>query len=484
VVRYLGEAVAIARRLQPEGGGDPLRIATWERWLGLAHLALGSTREGRTLLQQALVRLGYSIPERTPALFWRLGVLILWLLVHALLGHRPRRRAPPEERGALLEAARAGEALGQIHYFTNELYEGVHAGLLAMVVAERAGPSAELARACANMGIAMAVTGLDPLARAYADRARAIAEAVGEPSALAYVLEIVGVYEAGRGHLRKAWQLFESAAEVAERTGDRRRWEEVLANLGFLSHHEGRYEESYGHYGALLASGRVRGDVQTESWGLIGQARSLIAFGQTEAAEALILAGRKVIERSARLIDRSIEAEARGFMAVMQLRRGAYEAARESADILLATVERSPLFSYYSMQVYATAAEVHLACWERLRDRPEKECEPARRSVFAALRALKRFAAAFPIAEPLAVLWYGVGEWLAGRPRHARHLLEWAATQRSMPYGAALARYQLGRLLGTGEEARALLERAAEGFEALEAAYDLARCRRALEEMA
>lgn len=482
-VRYLGEAVAIAQGLPPEEGFDPLRIATWQRWLGLAHLALGSTREGRTLLQQALVRLGYSIPERTLGLVWRLGVLILWLLVHALFGHRLKGRLPPERRAALLEAARAGEALGQIYYFTNELYEGVHAVLLSVAAAERAGPSAELARACALMGIAMAVTGLDPLAHTYAGRARAIAEAVGDLPALAYVLEIVGVYEAGRGHLRKAWQLFESAVEVAERTGDRRRWEEVLANLGFLSHHEGRYEESYGHYGALLDSGRTRGDVQTESWGLIGQARSLLSFGQTEAAEALIVAGRKVIERSAKLIDRSIEAEAHGFTALVHLRRGQYEAARESADVILAMVERSPLFSFYSMQVYATAAEVYLACWERLRGQSERDCERARRSAFAALRALKRFASAFPIAEPLALIWYGVGEWLADRPRHARHLLEWAATQRRMPYGAALARYQLGRLLASGEEARAYLERAAEGFEALEAAYDVARCERALQEI-
>ena len=66
----------------------------------------------------------------------------------------------------------------------------------------------------------------------------------------------------------------------------------------------------------------MRGDVQTESWGLIGQARSLLAFGQTEAAEAQVLAGRKVIERSAALLDRSIDAEAHGFLAQVQLRRG------------------------------------------------------------------------------------------------------------------------------------------------------------------
>ncbi|MBI1878215.1 MAG: hypothetical protein HYR94_08320 [Chloroflexi bacterium] len=99
-------------------------------------------------------------------------------------------------------------------------------------------------------------------------------------------------------------------------------------------------------------------------------------------------------------------------------------------------------------------------------------------------QALRQYARAFPIGQARAWLWQGLYHWLSGQP--ARAYSAWqkslaAAERLTMPYEQALALYEMGRHLPAAEpKRRAYLSRAAEGFEQLDAAYDLARVRQAL----
>jgi hypothetical protein len=75
-------------------------------------------------------------------------------------------------RGGALEAARAYERLAILNYYASARVPGVGAVLHQVNLAERLGPSPELARAYGTMSAAAGIVQLRSLARRYAQRAR------------------------------------------------------------------------------------------------------------------------------------------------------------------------------------------------------------------------------------------------------------------------------------------------------------------------
>ena len=67
----------------------------------------------------------------------------------------------------LLDSAKCYERLAEIFYLSNERKELLNALVTTLNLAERAGPSAELARAYANSCFAAGLAGLHRLARSY-----------------------------------------------------------------------------------------------------------------------------------------------------------------------------------------------------------------------------------------------------------------------------------------------------------------------------
>ncbi|MCL4295883.1 MAG: AAA family ATPase [Anaerolineae bacterium] len=513
-VRFLGQAVAISEsRFNMRRGGRglparsarreeqgrdissaPLRRSRWERQLGEAYLGLGQLAESREHLERAVALLGWPQPKQQ---FKQITSLLGQLLQQ--ISHRlwPANLAhtDPERQSVLLEAARTYERLGEIHYWSNETFPAIYAAVRTLNLAERAGPSPELARAYANMCLVAGFAALRSLADAYSRRALAVAQEVQHHPALAWVVELTGVYAIGVGQWVKANETLRQGARVAQQLEDRRRWEECTTALGDISFFQGKFAESLSMWPEVLASARRRGDTQAQSWGLAGQLRSLLALGEQRTEQALTTL--QTLENVVRDdIGSADKINSYGVIALLRWRLGQSELAQSAAAEGVTWIGRSSPTGYGIIHGYNNVAEVCLALWEaeeglgvggwgsesqnrKSRQGHTSEIQNLKSNVWQACQALRQYARAFPSGRPRAWLWQGLYDWLSGQPNKAyaawRKSLA-AAERLAMPYEQALALYEMGRHLPAADpNRRTHLTRAAEIFRQLNAMYDLSR---------
>jgi tetratricopeptide (TPR) repeat protein len=384
------------------------------------------------------------------------------------------RRAAMRER--LIEAVRASELLVQVLYYSQETWPGVLLAMRALNLAEEAGDSPELARTYGQNCLAAGVVPLPRLARAYAVRALATARACEQPPAEAYVLEMVGVLEAGLGGFVAARAALERGAELGRRLRDERRAEECTSNLGVVVHHQGDFDGSVALFREVAASAQGRGDVQAESWGLLGQARNDLARGDCDSTLRWVDAARAHLERRPERFDRPAQAEVYALSAAALLRLGRLDAARREAVRVLEVLGDVRPVSWYSTQAYGAAAEVAMGLLEAAGDgASQSDVELAHRACALA----SRFASVFPIGVPQATLWQGLLAWARGRHRRARAAWRAGLAQAErlgMPWERGLALYEIGRHWDAGDPRRAeCLTAAIAVFREIGARRDLAR---------
>jgi tetratricopeptide (TPR) repeat protein len=418
------------------------------RQLGEAHLGSGNMPAARRQLAEALLQLGYPPPATPWALWVGLVGQILQQAAHRVwpgyFFNQARYKAP------LREAAHIGILLGLIYYLGQEVLSLLHVGFRTVNLGEKAGPSPELARGYANLGVIAGLIPLHPLARLYNRRALATAHQVDQPLSLAWVLTVTGVYQAGVGQWEQAEAALKRSMELCEQVGDQRRWEESAAQLGMTFSLQGRFEESAALYGHVYQSAQRRGDPQLQAWSLNGQARNLLPLNRLDEALALLLQAEQLLAKEVGPLSRI---NVYGTLALAHLRQGNVDSARHAADTAAKLIATSPQTSYYVLQGYAAVAEVYLSLWEkgledggwRMEDAAPNgsstsDVEPG---VLAqrACRALNRFGRVFPIGQPRARLYQGQFEWLSGRPAKARALWQkglTAAQQQHMPYEQTL----------------------------------------------
>lgn len=494
-VRFLDEAISLAKLYS--GGHEPLkgdsngssknvsrppthlRRSRWERQLGEAYLGLGQLAESREHLEQAVAMLGWPQPDQRVRHVTSLLGQVLQQISHRLWPVH-LVQADPNRQAVLLEAVRTYERLGEIYYWSNQTLPAIYAALCTLNLAERAGPTPELARAYANMCLVAGFASLRSLAESYSRRAQAAARNAQHHPALAWVLELTGVYAIGVGQWAKARDTLRQGALVAHHLEDHRRWEECATALSEVSFFQGRFAESLKLWPDIYASARRRGDAQAQSWGLAGQLRSLLALGEHSTEQALT-----ILQTLASLLREDIgsadKINSHGVVALLHWRLGRPEQAHEAAEAAVYYITESSPTGFGIIHGYNNAAEVCLALWEAAitSDAAQVEANTLKANAEQTCQALHKFARAFPIGQPRAWLWQGLYEWLSGRPAKARAAWQksLAAAQRlEMPYEQALALYELGRHWPANDpHRRTHLTRAADIFSQLKARYDLER---------
>ncbi|MDP8987184.1 MAG: AAA family ATPase [Actinomycetota bacterium] len=452
-----------------------VRRAEWERGLGEALLGQGRAADAREHLRRAVALAGWPEPRSKAGLVLR---LLSQVAVQALarLGLRWlffRTRATQEQNA---EAAAGYVRLVETYWLSNDSLRMVYAAVAGLNVAERAGPSPDLARAYAIVCMASGSVPLHALARIYARRALETAHAVGQLEPLAYCSLITSVYAIGVGDWARAREGLHRAHEIFEELGDRRFAGYALGLLGMAANAEGDYDTSGRHFSALYVEGERHGSVQHQLWGLAGQAVGWLRKGRSDEALRLLQVAHTLVAEKPDPVD-TLRIEA--LLAVVHLRRGDPGRCREwvAAAWRAAGVRRS-VAAVALLQPYWALSDAALALWER----GEDETAPvlARR----ARRELRRYARLFPIGRPRALVNGGLALWLGGRTRAARR--SWraglkAAERLQMPYEAARAHYEIGRHLPEADPARRLhLEQASQLFAGLGAEDDVARARGAL----
>lgn len=471
---------------------SPLRLARWERQLGQAHLGLGNLAQGRKHLSQALGFLELPVPGQTLSFAVHLIRQALRQVWHRLRPPRTDRQSS-EEKERLLEGARATERLGEINYWSNETTSAIYAVLRTLNLAERAGPSPELARAYANMCLVAGFISWHSLAQAYARRAQEVAQSVEHRAALAWVLEIIAIYSIGVGNWPYAIELLVEGARLSDQLKDQRRWAECLRTRGDTLNFQGKFTESAELWPAIYTSAHRRGDAQAQSWGLAGRLRTLLPQGQHNTETAIA-----AVSRLEMLLSENIgptdEANSYGILALVYLRRGQLHLAHQAGDAAARLITQSSPTGFGTIHGYVSVPEVYLTLWEMqvnpAFDAPPNSFQPnipvqiLKHKALQACQALHKYARTFPIGRPRAWLWQGLHDWLAGRPNKAHaawHKSLDTARQLGMLYEQGLAHYQIGRHLPLDDpHGQQHLTQAAQIFTQIKATYDLARTERVL----
>jgi len=472
------EALEEAFRLAAVQGAPAIPVlqrAHWRRQLGEAWLGLGKLPESRAALEQAVALLGFPVPASKPGLVGSLLQRVTGQLV-ARLGGRSPTAAPPQERAVLLEAAQAYLRLLETYFFLAGPEETLDAALRALMVAERAGPSPELARAYALTGWIISMVPAFKVTDLYL---RLAAEQLATPQGAAArqpVQFFTGFSRVASGRWAEGRAALEEAVALAERLGDKRRWIEAVCGLSTLLHYEGAYAQRV-QMGAdvLYTSARRQGDFQAEAWGILDQLESLLALGDIARSGPLLDALEPFLDED---IGRSEQVWGHGLLALGRLLQGrgeeALQAARKANE---ASAVLDPV-AVYCFEGYAAAAEVLLA----LAEAPEG-LSVDRAALLAqakiACRSLRKYAKVFPIARARAELGEALLDRLQGRSSRAvgglrRSVASAAGFQ--MPFEEARAHFELGRALGPAtEEGRTELRAAAEAYRRLGAARELTR---------
>jgi tetratricopeptide (TPR) repeat protein len=454
---------------------DHFRRGCWERQLAEAYYNLGDLSQSLQHFRTALEHLHHPLPRtQWGTLLTALGQVARQVL-HRLLPRWFVGKAG-KHKAQHLEVARAYERVVEIYYLENEKISTMQAAFTALNLSETVGTCPELARNYAHATIFSGLLMQHRLARAYAERARVMAQAVQQPSCTAYVNLIRGVYWVTVGEWEAGEEDLVSAMQIAEHIGEKRRWYESASTLTTLLSRKGDYRRSARLCEELYKSATRRGVPQVQLWGLSWQLWCLLALapdspqmGQLETALAECLA----THRSMPLGDQIL---GYGLLALARWRRGDADLALQTAEAAVEVMSRTNQVAHYLLCAYAALAEVYVGVWTNSGGEGGLQ-QDRQRPLRKLCRVLSQFSWMYPVGRP--ELWQVRGHyaWLCGRS--ARAYRAWrkslAAAERSrMPYEAARAHFVLAQYLPAEDPKRALhREHAERMFTEIGAAYFL-----------
>lgn len=403
--RHYRRAIALA----PEVGRERAELRAGR--LGRCLVTLGQVDEGVTQLEAALAWSGAPAPARGlgPVAFLREAGRLLRQLVRSGLG-----MSPPPVVG--LAAARLRQQasllmeLSDAYYYRNEPYRSGSALLQAVMRADRAGPSPELALAFAGLGVLGVL--LPGRAAVHHFRTRAHAASTGAPAAIrAQVALRASLPLTGTAMWQEARAEAEAALTACLALGD---WKQanmartVLAEVARLG---GDDAAQLLHAEALCATGVAHHDPQSQLHGLVYLGWLARRSGSRQELS-------RVLEQAWPLLAGSGERLLEARLQALQLATGATPEALAPCMGELAALARTARPSGAELGfAFAAALEAGL----RLRE----QVDPAHRALWdgwaAELAAgLELHARYFAVLQPAAWRLRGRLAWLAGRHGAAR----------------------------------------------------------------
>jgi tetratricopeptide (TPR) repeat protein len=431
-----------------------IRQACWELKLGEAYINWAKLAEGRTHLEQGLERLQQPLPAGQVGPAVGLAGQIIKQTAYRLWSARYLGRQATQ-RDLLLEAARAYEGLTAVYYFANQSLAALYAAFRSLNLAEAAGPSPELARGYASVGVILGFVPLHTLAESYCRRALHMTHQIHNLPAQAWVSLLAGVYYTGMGRWTEARDLLEQVIHISGQLGDRSRRDDGLGNLAVVAYLQGHWVESARLFAEVRASAEGRHDAHNLAWALRGQVYGLLPQGRWDEALSLLKQVQTLLQENPHIVDQMLHLDLFGLLALVHLHRQEFDLARTAADRAAGLMAQTSPTSALSVPGYAAVAETYLALWENA---ARSNDQTFKRLARQACKALRNFARVFPIGQPRACLYQGRFEWQSGRPFEAGrwwHKGLAMAHQLEMPYAQGLLHLQLALCLPPTDPARA-----------------------------
>jgi serine/threonine protein kinase len=454
-------------------GGDALALGHLEALLAETRFQLGELEAFRTHAERALRHFGWPVPSSRMG--WALGTLGQVVLRLAQSARPDAYDEETEERRRMRRVAgRLLMRLTDAFIYAQQSLPLLWSGLRMLNLCEPAGASPELARGYTNMAVVAGTVPVRPVAEAWVGRARDVAERVGSPADLAYVLVRNAVYGAYVARWAEVETALERAMGIVDSVGDLRLAEECRAFLTVVSCYQGKFSRGLPLMAWLEGSARRRGALQTQYWAMYYQAHIHLRLGQQTKARAALEESLAWTEAHGGLTDR-ITVD--GTLALLRLREGNTGGAREAAEKALAKLSAGKPVAHFVYFGVMSVAEVLLTLWER-----DGGVDPTLAdSAKAARKAVDAFAKVFPFGQPAALLWRGNEAWVMGDAPRAWEMWRRCVTvagRKGTAYEEARARLELGRHLPPEDPARKThLQRAVALFTELGTREELAWAR-------
>ncbi len=437
-------------------GPSRIQRVRLERMLGEAYFGVGDLTESRRYLEAAVAMVGKPVPDGRRALLWKLGTQIIRQIVHRLSPLEFATRSDAR-RDLFREAAYIYKQLAVVYLIANDTLRLLYASLRNLNLAERAGPTPELARAYADMTALTPMIRLRRLAERYRQMAWQTADRINEEPVTAYVLLATSLYTCGDGRWRESNKALERANTIHERLSD---WNNLGIGLVLAAHahkHQGDLERAAALYEQLHRLAERSASLQQEAWATDGLAEMMIMRGGAdELGEAI-----EMLERSQSLIHGKAlsneELVNHGLLATAYLRLGDPQKAIASARAASALIAKSPPKFFTLLEGYWGVAHVYLSLWESGSLESMVDPEDLGRMAKRACKDLVGFARIIQVGCPRAMLLQGCCDWLSGQPSKAQN--NWGlglqtAQRLGMPFDEARLYMEIGRHLAAEDPAR------------------------------
>jgi tetratricopeptide (TPR) repeat protein len=402
---------------------------------------------------------------------WQAGRQILHRLKDGGIG-----RYSDLQKARMKETARVYALLGQMYYYDRGSSTlGIYSGLYSLNLAERVGPSPELANAYANMqgGLTLASGSLAKLVEIYGRRALETAQSINDQPSLVWALITSAFYWMGAGKWGLAERYAAQAAEVGERVGNYRQWAEALTILSQVHYFQGKYRESWKVNDRIKALVERTNNLAHRRWTLSMIALNALRMGEHAVAIDAVQQSLRITQES--LPDDYYYFETYSLIALGMTFKGDLNEAEGYADRALKAMPEFAAASSIRVEIYGALASTYLTLAESAGESGKRADYLAQAD--RALQMARENAKIFPISGSPVALYEGCLLAIRGDLDKARKFWE-LASQKAAPYPLP---YEMGRaqtLLGSSyppasaERQRHLLE-AQRIFNEIGATYDL-----------
>ena len=452
---------------------DPFRRAGWYRKLGQAHKGLGNMEISSGYLKEALRSMGYPVPANQ--LGW--GLDMAGQLLRRIFLPTRETSNDPIQRAHLQEAVHVYESLSEIYYYAIDLPPFLACLLHLINSVDRVGGSAEMARSYSVTALVAGLIPLHGIAKRYEKYSLELINSLGQFEDLAFALSALSLYNMGIGNFQQALRNMTRAVESVTFLNNRPRMAEVFTTMAQVYQRLGQYKESHEYFERTYQAGLRAENPQHQVWGLNGKAGILLYRGGMDHAHQAV----DLVHASLPLLvgstDHTEDIRAYGILGIAHLRLGQPELALEAADKGLQFIATTAPTAHDALEGYAGVTETYLHLLEA--DPSNSELTKKARK---ALKGLLKCGNLFRVAMPRYWCYAGWYAWIKGKKSKVNSNWEKSlglARHLEMQYETALLYFESGRHTAQPMD----LQKAAIGFEALGAKYDLEQTRNLLQKM-
>ena len=457
-----------------------LEQSRWQRSLSEAYLGVGDFKKGGAHFRKALRLLGWPEPRNILGFIFGIFRQIIQQFIHNLMIGSDIYISD-YKRNSLIEASRSYQRLMETYWFSNNMLPLVHSGFKALNLAEKAGPSPELARAYAVMSISVGSIPIHSLAEKYRRQALVTSQKINRLHASAYAYFYPSVYGIGAGKWDQIDNDLEIAAKHFKRIGDKRfLYGDNLTVQGMSSLYQGRFKQAEKQFDKVYNKGVSNNNIQHQLWAIIGKSECLIRFGDFDKAIEFLDIGITLLKTRNDMVE---YARCLSLKSMCFFRKDKYSESLENIEKTSSLLSKLWVpTSHYLLETYSSVTEIYLSLWEANMDNNHKYKVKARK----AGEEFFKYAKIFPIGKPRALLWKGVYECLEGKSKKAIKTWEKSlinSTNLNMPYEKGKYYFEVGKKTFDNNTSKDCFLQAISIFDKLQAKYEANKARKLLENL-